>query len=120
MVKISVKLLDGSSAPVSVHAIAHSVLLSTNISLEEESEDIEIPIQLTSKEWNYFKQFVNEIAKLEKDTGKRFRPNQEFAADYARVLPDYLPRVFCLVGIARIHACIVRAQQWCQDNSSQA
>lgn len=81
--KASVRLTDSSSHKITVPATVNSVMLTNHLSFVEEDEDETIlDIQLSTPEWQMYIKFVTEIAKIEKETGKRFVPNQAFSKEF--------------------------------------
>lgn len=79
--KASVRLSDGSVQKLTVPATVNSVMLTNHLSFidgDDENEAV-LDIQLGLQEWQMYLKFVTEIARLEKETGKKFSPNRDFS-----------------------------------------
>lgn len=79
---VTIKLSDGDSQRLTVACTVQSMMLTNHLSFCDEAEQIDLDLQLTSAEWRMYSDFVIAIAKLEKDTGKKFIANQEFAVEF--------------------------------------
>ena len=79
--KASVKLTDGSIQKLTVPATVNSMMLTNHLSFVDDDDDTLLELCLSSTEWNMYLEVVTEIAKLEKETGKKFTPNLAFSQE---------------------------------------
>lgn len=80
--KASVRLNDGTVSKLSVPATVNSVMLTNHLSFVDEDDEILLDVQLGPQEWQMYADFVTEVAKLERETGKRFTPNLGFSKHF--------------------------------------
>lgn len=79
---VNIKLLDDAAFRLTVPCTVNSTMLTNHLSFVDDSDPITMDLQLTSAEWQLYEQFVTAVAALEKDSGKKFKPNPEFSKDF--------------------------------------